>query len=82
MVINWIFTVEVMMKIFGEDYHPLTYLNSGWNQFDFIIVFCSWLPLMLPGGGGGLGALKLLRLLRLFRIMRVIKFLPVSHTWG
>jgi len=75
-VINWIFTVEVMMKIFGEDYHPLTYLNSGWNQFDFIIVFCSWLPLMLPGGGGGLGALKLLRLLRLFRIMRVIKFLP------
>jgi voltage-gated sodium channel len=75
-VINWIFTVEVMMKIFGEDYHPWTYLDSGWNQFDFIIVFCSWLPLMLPGGGGGLGALKLLRLLRLFRIMRVIKFLP------
>merc|ERR1719399_2038510 len=75
-VINWIFTVEVMMKIFGEDYHPWTYLNSGWNQFDFVIVFCSWLPLMLPGGGGGLGALKLLRLLRLFRIMRVIKFLP------
>jgi voltage-gated sodium channel len=79
-VINWIFTVEVLVKLLGEDWHPWTYFYDNWNKFDFVIVFCSWLPLLLAllggGGGGGLGALKLLRLLRLFRIMRVIKFLP------
>ena len=79
-VINWIFTVEVLVKLLGEDWHPWTYFYDNWNKFDFVIVFCSWLPLLLGllggSGGGGLGALKLLRLLRLFRIMRVIKFLP------
>jgi voltage-gated sodium channel len=73
-VINWIFTVEVTMKILGEDWHPWTYFYSGWNQFDFVIVFCSWLPLLMAGGLPF--PLKLLRLLRLFRILRVIKFLP------
>jgi voltage-gated sodium channel len=79
-VINWIFTVEVTVKLVGEDWHPWTYFDDGWNVFDFIIVFTSWLPVLMDafgaGGGGGLGALKLLRLLRLFRIMRVVKKLP------
>lgn len=79
-VINWIFTVEVLVKLVAEDWHPWRYFYDNWNKFDFVIVACSWLPLLLAllggSGGGGLGALKLLRLLRLFRIMRVIKFLP------
>lgn len=79
-VITWIFTVEVLVKVVAEDWHPWRYFHDGWNRFDFIIVFTSWVPLMMEaggvGGGSGLGALKLLRLLRLFRIMRVIKKLP------
>eukprot|EP00615_Pteridomonas_danica_P003987 CAMPEP_0114330520 /NCGR_PEP_ID=MMETSP0101-20121206/1809_1 /TAXON_ID=38822 ORGANISM="Pteridomonas danica, Strain PT" /NCGR_SAMPLE_ID=MMETSP0101 /ASSEMBLY_ACC=CAM_ASM_000211 /LENGTH=870 /DNA_ID=CAMNT_0001460565 /DNA_START=45 /DNA_END=2657 /DNA_ORIENTATION=- len=79
-VITWIFTVEVLVKVVAEDWHPWRYFNDGWNRFDFVIVFTSWVPLLLEaagvGGGSGLGALKLLRLLRLFRIMRVIKKLP------
>lgn len=79
-VINWIFTVEVLCKLIGQDWHPWRYFNDNWNKFDFLIVSTSWLPLILlamgSDGGSGLGALKLLRLLRLFRIMRVIKKLP------
>eukprot|EP00614_Pseudopedinella_elastica_P016925 CAMPEP_0172645448 /NCGR_PEP_ID=MMETSP1068-20121228/239734_1 /TAXON_ID=35684 /ORGANISM="Pseudopedinella elastica, Strain CCMP716" /LENGTH=911 /DNA_ID=CAMNT_0013459685 /DNA_START=168 /DNA_END=2903 /DNA_ORIENTATION=+ len=79
-IINWIFTVEVVVKLLAEDWHPWRYFYDGWNKFDFVIVFTSWMPLMLEAGGvtggSGLGALKLLRLLRLFRIMRVIKKLP------
>ena len=73
-VINWIFTVEVLMKLFGEDFHVWTYFNSAWNKFDFVIVFFSWLPLFLSGELPF--PIKLLRLLRLFRVLRVIKFLP------
>jgi voltage-gated sodium channel len=73
-VINWIFTVEVLMKLFGEDWHVWTYFYSNWNKFDFVIVFFSWLPLLLAGELPF--PIKLLRLLRLFRVLRVIKFLP------
>jgi hypothetical protein len=43
-IINWIFTVEVTVKLVGEDWHPWTYFDDGWNVFDFIIVSTSWLP--------------------------------------
>jgi len=80
-VINWIFTVEVLVKLVAEDWHPWRYFYDGWNKFDFFIVFTSWIPCLLEvfgmgGGTSGLGALKLLRLLRLFRIMRVVKKFP------
>ena len=73
-VINWIFTVEVLVKMLAEDYHTWTYFNDNWNKFDFFIVATSWIPLLLSGVD--LGALKLLRLLRLFRILRVLKAFP------
>ena len=79
-MINWIFTVEVLVKIVAEDWHPWRYLYDGWNKFDLFIVVTSWIPVVLESlgssGGSGLGALKLLRLLRLFRIMRVVKKFP------
>ena len=37
MMINVIFTVEVVMKVIGEDWHPWRYFYTAWNNFDFII---------------------------------------------
>jgi len=73
-IVNWVFTVEAVLKLLGEDWHPWTYFHSKWNQFDFFIVVTSWIPYFL--NASGLNSLKLLRLLRLFRILRLIKFLP------
>ena len=73
-IINWIFSVELVLKLLGEDWHPWTFFWSNWNCFDFCIVVCSWIPYFV--NAGGLSTLKMLRLLRLFRILRIVKFLP------
>jgi len=64
-----IFSLEIVLKLIGEGFSPLSYFNDNWNKFDFIIVVGS----LLPSTGG---LLPILRLLRLLRVLKLIKFLP------
>ena len=69
LVILAAFTADCVLKIIGEELHPLTYFNDSWNCFDFIIVVGSY----MPGAGS---TLTLLRLLRLLRVLKLVKRLP------
>jgi voltage-gated sodium channel len=63
------FTLEVILKLFGEKFMPLRFFESNWNKFDFIIVVGSF----VPGVGTGI---TVLRLLRLLRVLKLVKRLP------
>lgn len=68
-IILSVFTLECVLKIFGEGLAPWRYFNDGWNRFDFIIVVGSYVP-----GVGSL--LVILRLLRLLRVLKLVRSLP------
>eukprot|EP00606_Chrysophyceae_sp_TOSAG23-5_P001493 GSChrysophyteH2.ASY1.ANO1.1573.1 assembled CDS len=68
-VILYIFTLEVVMKIFAEGFHPWKYFYDNWNVFDFFIVAGSY----VPGAGS---SVTMLRLLRLLRVLKLVKRLP------
>jgi len=72
LVINIIFTCEVVIKIFAEGKEPLNYFKSNWNQFDFVVTFFSW-P-VVPGGDSS--NLKILRIFRLFRVLKLLSRFP------
>ena len=61
-----IFTVEILLKVFAAQYSLLTYLSSGWNKLDFVIVFEGWLN--VAGLTPGLVVLRMVRLLRTLRL--------------
>lgn len=63
-----VFTIEVCMKLIGEEFHPWTFFNDNWNTFDFLIVVSSYL------NAGS--AVTMLRLLRLLRVLKLVKRLP------
>ena len=64
-----IFAFEIILKLIGEGFSPLSFFNDNWNKFDFLIVAGS----IIPSTGG---LLPILRLLRLLRVLKLIKFLP------
>lgn len=64
-----IFVVEILIRISAFGTRPLAYFRSGWNVFDFLVVFAVFIP------GVRENAL-LLRLVRLLRIVRIISVLP------
>ena len=64
-----IFVVEILIRISAFGTRPLAYFRSGWNVFDFFVVFAVFIP------GVRENAL-LLRLVRLLRIIRIISVLP------
>jgi voltage-gated sodium channel len=68
-VVVYIFTVELALKIFGEQYKPWKYFMNKWNCFDFVIVVVSY-----ASGSGSL--LTMLRLVRLLRALKLIRQLP------
>ena len=81
-VMDWIFTIaftiEMVLKMVtygfvlnGKD----SYLRSGWNQLDFIIVIVSILSLA-ASGNDNLRSLRSLRTLRALRPLRVISRRP------
>jgi hypothetical protein len=72
LVINVIFTFEVVVKILAEGKEPLNYFRSNWNQFDFMVTFFSW-P-VIPGGDSS--NLKILRIFRLFRVLKLLSRFP------
>jgi hypothetical protein len=73
---NCIFTIEMMTKIVAMGFSSSkgSYLRSGWNVMDFIIVVTSWLP-YIPGVGSLLNASGL-RSFRLLRPLRSISRFP------
>lgn len=67
-----IFIAEMLVKLaaLGLVWGPKTYLKSGWNWLDGIVVMVSIVDFASPGGGPGF--LRVLRILRTFRPLRVI----------
>lgn len=73
-VMTCCFTVESMIKIitFGLICNgPYSYLLSGWNLIDFIVVLSALLSLVT--GSDNLNVLKTLRAIRVLRPLRMIK---------
>jgi hypothetical protein len=63
-----IFTVEAVLKLFGQG--PLFYFSQAGNIFDFFIVITSLLSLkedLLPIN---ITALRLIRVMRLLRLLK------------
>jgi voltage-gated sodium channel len=64
----FMFIAECIMKILSDPLRPHQYFvgpDSGWNNFDFLIVVSC---LALPGNSGA--AMRLLRLLRVLKLLR------------
>jgi voltage-gated sodium channel len=64
-----LFTVEILIRIAAYGAHPLRYFRSGWNIFDFVVVFSAYLPFVRE-------SVTLLRIVRLLRVTRVLSVLP------
>lgn len=60
-----VFTIEILLRLFVE---RINFIKSGWNIFDFIIIFVSLTS--------ELTALSIFRTFRLIRILRVISSIP------
>jgi len=76
-----IFSVEFFVKVIGMGlfYGPEPYWAIGWNKLDGVIVWISWLDLVLTivgVTGGLLGILKICRMFRALRPLRAISRLP------
>ncbi|KAK6059946.1 hypothetical protein COOONC_02402 [Cooperia oncophora] len=75
-----IFCLECVLKIiaFGFIAHKGSYLRSGWNIMDFIVVVSgvvTMLPVSPAAGGGGTAQVETvdLRTLRAVRVLRPLK---------
>ena len=77
MTLNVVFTAEMLLKMIalGVFAHEHSYLRSGWNVLDFIIVVVSLISLGM-GPESKVKALKSLRALRALRPLRVISRSP------
>jgi voltage-gated sodium channel len=64
-----IFVVELVIRLTSFGSRPQDFFRSGWNVFDFLIVFASLAPGLRENA-------LLLRLARLARILRVVRLLP------
>lgn len=66
-VFTAIFASEAFLKLIALS--PMHYFRDGWNCFDFLIVFLSFLEMALDGVSG-LSVLRSFRLLRVFKLAR------------
>jgi voltage-gated sodium channel len=64
-----VFTVEVLMRIAAHGRRPADFFRSGWNVFDFVVVFAAYLPLVRE-------SVTLLRLVRVLRVARLLSVIP------
>ena len=71
MVILVLFTFEAAVKIISKGNEPRRYFRDNWNKFDFIIVFMSWLGMVIP-----VGSTSFFRLLRLLRVLKLLHTFP------
>ena len=63
-IILYAFVIEVVLRFVAE---PRNYFRSGWNIFDFLIVFISFFA-----ASSGLAAVRALRVLRVLRVITII----------
>jgi len=68
-LILFIFSVEIIIKIFAEGKKPWKYFYDSWNIFDFLIVVLCFLPI-------GASFIAVARLVRIFRVLRLITAFP------
>jgi voltage-gated sodium channel len=68
-VILGLFVVELFIRFGAERFSPRRFFRSGWNVFDFVVIFASFLPGLRENA-------TLLRLIRLLRIVRAVRLLP------
>jgi len=61
------FLVELLINMYGHYFWE--FWRSGWNWFDFVIVFISLVAVYMPD----LPAISVLRLFRAFRVVRLFK---------
>jgi voltage-gated sodium channel len=64
-----VFVVELTIRIGAYGRRPQDFFKSGWNVFDFVVVFAAFIPGLRQNS-------TLLRLIRLARVLRVIRLLP------
>ena len=64
-----VFVVELAIRLVAFGSRPQDFFRSGWNVFDFVVVFASLAPGLRENA-------LLLRLARLARILRVVRLLP------
>ncbi|XP_064478455.1 voltage-dependent T-type calcium channel subunit alpha-1G-like isoform X2 [Ornithodoros turicata] len=70
LVFTGIFGLEMLLKILAEGF--FTYISSGFNLFDGVIVILSIVELCQSSGSG----LSVLRTFRLLRILKLVRFMP------
>ena len=83
-VFNTLFTLESVVKMvaLGVYQHPMSYLESRWNQLDLFIVFVAWLPqigsLALSDHGGTEAELNFtsIRSVRVLKLLRGLNHMP------
>ena len=85
LIINYIFTgifiIECILKLLA---FGLTYFQSSWNVFDFIVVICSIIDILLTNMNAssltflrvGPQLVRVLRVLRVSRLLRLINKYP------
>lgn len=67
--IQFIFTIEIILRIASYGRRQLDFFKSGWNTFDFLVTALFYLPF-----GGPFASV--LRLVRIFRVFRLVTALP------
>ncbi|MFT4969633.1 MAG: voltage-gated sodium channel [Chitinophagales bacterium] len=75
LIILFIFTIEVVVKMFAEGTKPWKYFNDGWNIFDFTIVVVALYAIM-PGVEINASFIAVLRLARIFRVFKLVTAIP------
>ncbi|KAL1415697.1 hypothetical protein MTO96_029022 [Rhipicephalus appendiculatus] len=70
LIFTGIFGLEMLLKILAEGF--LSYISSGFNLFDGVIVILSIVELCQSSGSG----LSVLRTFRLLRILKLVRFMP------
>eukprot|EP01052_Picozoa_sp_SAG31_P005011 SAG31_NODE_214_length_20084_cov_2.644684_15_plen_1882_part_00 len=72
LMVSIVFTIEALMRIVcvGFVKGPGTYLRSGWNVFDFVIVVAIWLSEIADNEGSFIGGARALRALRPLHSLR------------
>ncbi|CAB3996293.1 voltage-dependent N-type calcium channel subunit alpha-1B-like [Paramuricea clavata] len=73
-----IFGLECILKIiaFGFMLHPGSYLRSGWNMLDFVVVVTGFISLPELNIGINAGSLKALRAARVLRPLKLVSGIP------
>ena len=78
-VILAVFTIEIVMRWFACSSNK-SFWQSGWNIFDFVIVFVAYIPESLFANGGFIIAIRILRVFRVLRLLRAFKELKIITT--